>query len=294
MNPSGVLLVDKPVGPTSHDLVQATRRSTGIRRVGHAGTLDPFASGLLLILIGTATRLSEYFLGMPKEYRATVELGKETTTHDVEGEVARTNPAWRELRPQEVEAALDSLRGPILQRPPVYSAKKLQGEAAHRRVRRGEEVELEPVEVTIHRLELLEMALPKLEVEILCSSGTYIRAVARDLGRVLGVGGHLSSLRRTAIGPHSVASALTYADIGQPQAIWENLTSPAEALGHLPGFEVGPEEAARVRQGRFLPFPTETPPGDGPFRVLLHGDLVAVAGRKGDQLRPQKVFGAED
>ena len=291
---SGLLLVDKPAGPTSHDVVGMIRKAAGTKRVGHTGTLDPFASGLLLLLLGSATRLSEYLLGMDKEYDATVRLGAETTTHDPEGETVSESEGWRDLGRDRVEAALKTLTGVLLQKPPSYSAKKVRGESAHKRVRRGEAVELEPVEVTVRRLHLREMSLPELRVEVECSSGTYIRALARDLGRALGVGAHLTTLRRTAVGPHEVESALPPCALSNPESIRENLAAPAAALGHFPALEVEKEDAAKLRHGQFLPIPDGLSLGEGPMRVLLHGDLVAVAARQGHKLRPQKVFGVEN
>lgn len=289
--PVGILLVDKAVGPTSHDVVDAVRKAARIRGVGHAGTLDPFASGLLLVLLGSATRLSEYFLGMEKEYEATVHLGVETASHDRDGEIVSEASGWKEVDADELEAALAGLRGRISQRPPAYSAKKIRGEAAHRRVRRGEKVELGPVEVEVHDLKVLEMDLPRVRLGVRCSSGTYIRALARDLGRSLNVGGHLSTLRRTRIGPFKVTSSLPLDSLSGLEAIQTNLIPPALALAHFPSFEVRPEEAARICQGQFLPIPhTEIPEGT-PVRVLLEGDLLAVAAREGDQLRPRKVLG---
>jgi tRNA pseudouridine55 synthase len=290
--PAGILLVDKPVGPTSHDVVGQLRKAAQIRRVGHAGTLDPNASGLLLVLLGSATRLSEYFLGMDKEYEATVRLGVETASHDGEGEVVSRDSGWKHVRVHELEAALEGLRGRISQRPPVYSAKKIRGEAAHRRVRRGEQVKLEPVEVEVYDLTVLEVELPRVRLQVRCSSGTYIRALARDLGRSLKVGGHLSDLRRTAIGPLSVTSASSLDALSDPEAIQANLLPPALALAHLPSVEVGPDEAARIRQGRFLSTHGTEIPENIPVLLLLDGDLLAVAAREGDQLRPRKVLGA--
>jgi len=290
--PLGILLVDKPEGPTSHDVVDLVRKAARMRRVGHAGTLDPFASGLLLVLLGSATRLSEYFLGMDKEYEATVHLGVETESHDRDGEIVSETSSWKDVGLDDLEAALTGLRGRISQKPPAYSAKKIQGEAAHRRVRRGEEVELQPVEVEVYDLTVLEMDLPRVVLGVRCSSGTYIRALARDLGRSLGVGGHLSTLRRIAIGPFSALLASPLDSLGDREGIQANLIPPALALAHFPSFEVGPEEAARIHQGQFLPVPrTEIPVGT-PVRVLLEGDLLAVAAREGDQLRPRKVLPA--
>jgi tRNA pseudouridine55 synthase len=286
----GILLLDKPEGPTSHDVVDKVRKAARIRRVGHAGTLDPFASGLLLVLLGSATRLSEYFLGMDKDYEATVHLGVETASHDRDGEVVSEVSGWKDVEADELEAALAGLRGKISQKPPSYSAKKVQGEPAHRRVRRGEEVELEPVEVEVYDLKVLEMELPRVRLGVRCSSGTYIRALARDLGRSLKVGGHLSTLRRTGIGPFSAASAASLDSLDDPEAIRANLIPPSLALAHFPFFEVGPEEAARIRQGQFLSIPRTEIPEETPIRVLLDGDLLAVASREGDQLRPRKVL----
>jgi len=163
-SPSGILLVDKPAGPTSHDVVDRIRRASGIRRVGHAGTLDPFASGVLLLLLGSATRLSEYFLNMDKSYAATVRLGAETESHDPDGKVTAEDPGWERVAEGEIQRALDCFRGRVLQLPPAYSAKKVRGEAAHRRVRRGEAVELDPVPVEIQDLELLGLELPDLHL----------------------------------------------------------------------------------------------------------------------------------
>ncbi len=289
--PVGILLVDKPVGPTSHDVVDAVRKAARIRGVGHAGTLDPFASGLLLVLLGSATRLSEYFLGMDKEYQATAHLGVETASHDRDGEIVSEASGWKEIGADELEAALSGLRGRISQKPPVYSAKKIGGKAAHRRARRGEKVELRPVEVEVHELKVLEMDLPRVRLGVRCSSGTYIRALARDLGRSLKVGGHLSALRRTHIGPFSVTSSLPLGSLSDLEAIQSNLIPPALALAHLPSFEVGPQEAARICQGQFLPIPDTEIPEKTPVRVLLEGALLAVAAREGDQLRPRKVLG---
>jgi tRNA pseudouridine55 synthase len=290
---AGILLVDKPEGPTSHDVVERVREAARLRRAGHAGTLDPFASGLLLVLLGSATRLSEYFLEMDKEYEATVHLGVETETHDPEGDILSENPGWNLVAPRDLEAAMACLRGKISQTPPSYSAKKIQGEPAHRRVRRGEAVSLEPVEVEVHDLKVKEVALPEVRIAVCCSSGTYIRALARDLGRSLGVGGYLSVLRRTAIGPFSVASAMPLEALTGSEAILANLVQPAVALSHLPRFDVGPEEADRIRHGQFLSVPPDEIPDQTPFLVLLDGVLVAMASREGDRLRPQKVFGAE-
>lgn len=292
--PAGVLLVDKAVGPTSHDAVNTVRRLAETRKVGHAGTLDPFASGLLLLLLGSSTRLSEYFLEMEKGYEATVFLGVETDTDDPEGAVVRENPGWKNLGVEEVTAALEAFRGKVRQLPPVYSSKKVRGESAHRRVRRGESVVLEPVEVEFHQVILQRLDLPRVHLTVSCSSGTYIRAFARDLGKALGVGAHLSSLRRTVVGPFSVSQAMDLASLRDAEDLYSKLLPPALALAHLPSLDVSKEEAVRIRQGQALPAPMGTGsgelPGAVPLRLLLDGDLLAVGYREEGRIRPRKVF----
>ncbi|MGM0668129.1 MAG: tRNA pseudouridine(55) synthase TruB [Gemmatimonadota bacterium] len=287
----GVLLVDKPVGPTSHDVVAKVRRVAGLRRVGHAGTLDPFASGLLILLLGQATRLSEYLLGLDKDYLATARLGVETTTCDPEGEVVAESGGWEGLQAPEVEGALSSLQGRILQKPPVYSSKKIRGEAAHRRVRRGELVEMKEVEVTIHQIGLLELSLPEVRFRVRCSSGTYVRALGRDLGRRLGVGAHLTSLRRTGIGTLSVEDSVSLEAMEDPSVWQEELLSPAAALSHLPAVSIDEAEARRIRQGQEIPRDGEELSEAIPVRILADGDLLAIGLVKGNRLRPKKVLG---
>jgi tRNA pseudouridine55 synthase len=285
-----MMLVDKPTGPTSHDVVARVRRVSGVRRVGHAGTLDPFASGLLLVLLGPATRLAEYLLGLDKAYLAVARLGVETATDDPEGEIVEERSGWEELREEDVREALRGFRGTILQRPPVYSAKKVRGEAAHRRTRRGERVDLEPVWVVVSALDLMEFRPPRLAFSVRCSSGTYVRALARDLGRVLGVGAHLTELRRTAVGPHEVGSAVSLEDLGGAVSVSDALVPPALVLPHLPVLEVGAREASLLRQGRFLPRDGRNLPEGEPLRVLLGEALVGVGCRHGEEIRPRKVL----
>jgi tRNA pseudouridine55 synthase len=291
----GVIPVDKPAGPTSHDVVAAARRALGTRRVGHTGTLDPFATGLLLLCVGPATRLVEFLTGLPKAYRARVRMGVRTTTDDPEGEVVATSEGWRDLEPADVERALAPLRGRILQTPPRFSAKKVGGEAAHYRIRRGEEFDLEPSEVEILRLEVLAWEPPHLELDVLCSSGTYVRALARDLGTALEVGAHLEALRRTAVGDFPVEDALRPEDLGDAEVVRRTWVAPATALAHLPQVEVGAEQAARLAHGEAVAW--APPAGDttgGPVAVVSDRELVAVASREGDRLRPRKVFVGAD
>lgn len=324
--PGGVLLLDKPPGPTSHDAVARARSAIGTRRVGHTGTLDPFASGLLVLCVGPATRLSEYFHLPPKTYRALVRLGEETETHDPEGRPTRTSDAWRGVTPERLEGALAAFRGPLRQLPPRYSAKSVDGRRAHRAARAGEDVELEARPVVVHELDLEEVDLPDVRVTCRVSTGTYVRALARDLGRELGCWAHLAELRRTAVGPYPVERALAWEELeegkwraaarGAPPA-W---ISPGEALPWLPRRRLTEAEAEGVRHGQRVPrgdteapeAPLPDPPrvgvgggtgdedagseaagaGEGAAPVLLlHGDaLLAVAEPLGDELQPRKVW----
>ena len=287
----GVVPVDKPAGPTSHDVVAAARRALDIRRIGHTGTLDPFATGLLLLCVGPATRLVEFLTGLPKAYRARVQLGVRTTTDDPEGETVATSDAWRALSRADVERALGPLRGRILQTPPRFSAKKVGGEAAHYRVRRGEEVDLAPVGVEVFRLDLLAWDPPHLELDVLCAAGTYVRALARDLGEALGTGAHLTELRRTAVGAFRVEDAIAPAQLGDSAAVRRVWVTPAAALGHLPSIEVGAEQVARLAHGEAVAIEgaADLAAGD-PIALVSERELVAVASREGDRLRPRKVF----
>ncbi len=286
---TGVLPVDKPEGPTSHDLVARARRALATRRIGHTGTLDPFASGLLLLCVGAATRVAEYLTGLDKTYRATARLGATTDTDDWTGTMLATSEAWRALTAAQVEDAVRSLEGPLLQVPPAYSAKKVEGERMYDRARRGEAALLPPVPVTVHRIELLGFDPPSVELEIECSSGTYIRALARDLGTQLGVGASLSALRRTRIGALDVGIALSadrLDDAGAVRAAW---LAPAEALAHLPRVEVNAGQAGEIAHGGPI-FAPRALPTDTPIALLEGGELVAIAEYVAGMLRPRKVF----
>jgi tRNA pseudouridine55 synthase len=247
--------VDKPAGPTSHDIVDATRRALGERRIGHTGTLDPFASGLLLLCIGSATRLAEYLGGLPKSYRATARLGETTDTLDPEGIVTRTSDAWRALPEAVIRRAFEAHVGTRDQRPPAFSAKKVGGERLYQKARRGEEVRADPVRIRIHRLTVEEVEPPEVTFTLACSSGTYVRAVARDVGEALGVGAHLTALRRTAIGPHGVDGALGVAELEDADLVSDRLLSPLAALAHLRRLELHDAAAADVAHGRPVPAP---------------------------------------
>jgi tRNA pseudouridine55 synthase len=292
MNPSvrsGVLPVDKPEGPSSHDIVAVARRSLGTRRIGHTGTLDPFASGLLLLFVGWATRLCEYLVGLPKTYLATARLGESTDTDDRTGEVLRASSRWREVTAADVESAFQGQVGTLLQRPPAFSAKKVGGERSYRRARRGESVTAEPVQVQVYGLDVVALDLPDVRFEVECSSGTYIRAIARDAGEALGTGAHLVDLRRTRIGPHAVGTAVPADRLGDPDAVDAARIPPLTALAHLPTVTVTEEDAAELANGAAVTAP-DTAPSYGPVAIAFSGRLLAVGESVEGRLRPRKVF----
>jgi tRNA pseudouridine55 synthase len=283
-----ILPIDKPEGPTSHDVVRAARKAVGSRRIGHTGTLDPFASGLLLLCVGQATRLAEYLSAQDKTYEAVARLGVTTDTLDTEGAVIEERAGWQSLTPSDVEAVLERFRGETDQVPPEYSAKKVGGVAAYERVRRGETVVLAPARVRIESLEITELDLPRVGLRVTCSSGTYVRALARDIGQVLGVGAHLVSLRRTAIGDLCVQWALAYSDLGDSARVAAVALTPLEALAHLPRLDVDDAALARIMHGGSVAFPPASTTGTV---LLAHaGTLVAVGEREDDVVHPRKVF----
>jgi len=248
----GVLVVDKPAGPTSHDVVDHVRRSLGTRRAGHTGTLDPFATGVLAVCVGKATRLARFLAAEDKTYRAIVRLGFATTTDDL------TGPPLEAPRPvtstrAEVEAACQALVGEQLQVPPAYSAKRAGGERLYDLARRGEEPRPQAREVEVHAATLLECA-PGAEavarVEITCGSGTYLRAIARDLGQALGTGAHLVALRRLRSGSFDVQAAIPWDDV--PTRGRDALVPLHALLTHLPAVTVTEEGRAALRHGRDL------------------------------------------
>lgn len=261
----GLAVVDKPAGVTSHDVVGMMRRRLHERRVGHAGTLDPDATGILLVGVGNATRLLRFLTALGKTYTADVVLGVETSTLDASGEVTATHVM--SVTPEQVRAVVEQhLTGPIMQVPPMVSALKIDGRRLHELAREGIEVERQPRPVTIHRF-LVEPTTDPLvyRIEVTCSSGTYVRTLAADLGTLLGGGAHLRDLRRTACGSFGEADAASPDD-----AV---LLTPAEAMRDYPAVTVSDEVVAMVRNGRALP----AFPGDGPWAVLdPSGELVAM------------------
>ena len=287
---SGILLLDKPIGPTSHDAVARVRRAAGLRRVGHAGTLDPLASGLLLLGLGPAARFLEYLVGLDKTYETTVRLGQATTTYDAEGEVTAERPV--DVSAAQLAAALDAFRGPIRQRVPPYSAVKRDGRPLYESARRGVTLDLPEREVVIHALDLLAFDPPFVSLRVACSSGTYIRSLAHDLGAALGSGGHVAALRRTAVGAFAVAGAVPL-DALTPESVAAALLPPEAAVQHLPRIEVGESEAIRLSLGQRLPAAADATQGNaaafGPG-----GRFLGVVEVDGDVIRPRKMLASSD
>jgi tRNA pseudouridine55 synthase len=277
------VLIDKPAGPTSHDAVQRVRRAYGTRAVGHTGTLDPFATGLLIVLVGRATRLAQFVAGSAKTYLATARLGVRTDTDDLLGAVVGEPTDPGRLTVADVAAALEAHRGTRPQRPPVFSAKRVGGERSHRLARRGRSVTLAEVPVTVHEIALVSWAPPTVVFRAVVSAGTYVRALARDLGEMLGVGGHLTALRREAIGALRVEDAvpLDQVEPGTP------LLPPRRVLADLPAVELSDDERDAVRHGRAVR--REGVAGDAV--LLARGDeLLAVARADDGWLRPTVVL----
>ena len=286
--PDGVLPIDKPAGPTSHDAVAAVRRALRTREVGHTGTLDPFASGLLLVCLGRATRLAEYLTGLPKTYVATLRLGQATDTDDFTGEVIASADASA-VTGEALEAALAAQVGTIEQLPPIYSAKKVDGERMYAAARRGEAVERKPSTVTIYGIRLTQFEGADATFEVECGAGTYIRAIARDVGEALGVHGHLTALRRTRVGTHAVEGAVPLDALADEARVRAALLSPLDAVSHLPRVLVDEAGLAALRHGRAVPADPSAP--GGPVALAsAGGELLAIGERAGDVVRPRKVF----
>lgn len=292
MTRDGILNLDKPRGPTSHDVVARIRRLTGVRRVGHAGTLDPLATGVLLICIGRATRVSEYLMTGRKVYRARARLGVTTDTYDAEGQVMAEVEV--EASRAQVEAALAQFRGQIAQVPPMYSAIKHQGTSLHRLARQGIEVEREPRPVEIFRLELTAWEPPECTLEMTCSRGTYVRSLVHDLGQTLGCGAYLTGLIRLASGDFWLEEAITLEQFAQAAAEdrWAALLHPLDgALTHFPALHLDADSARRLCQGQAIA--NSEWQGGGLVRVYgPDGAFLALAAYDAEAglWRPRKVF----
>jgi tRNA pseudouridine55 synthase len=289
----GIIVVDKPGGMTSHDVVAWVRRLARTRRVGHGGTLDPMATGVLVIGVGRATRLLTYVIGAEKGYEATIRLGQSTVTDDADGEVTAAVPADA-VTDQAIAAGLAALTGEIAQVPSAVSAIKVGGRRAYRRVREGEQVTLAARRVVVSKLELQAVrrdqpGLVDVDVDVTCSSGTYVRAIARDLGAALGVGGHLTALRRTFVGGFTLAEAVTVEDLEHRAPDVVTLTLAAAARRGFPHREASAEQVRVLSHGGRLPAVGLA----GPYAVFAPGgEVVAIVTESGDHARPEVVLAA--
>jgi tRNA pseudouridine55 synthase len=286
----GLIVVDKPAGMTSHDVVARIRRLAKTRRVGHGGTLDPMATGVLIIGVNRATRLLTYVIGAGKSYTATIRLGQSTITDDAEGEVTATTPTDA-VTDEAIHAGLARQRGEIDQVPSAVSAIKIKGERAYKRVREGEDVQLPPRRVTISRLEVLDIrradGFVEVDIDVTCSSGTYIRAIARDLGTLLEVGGHLTALRRTAVGDMTLAEARTLEQLEASAPDVVTLPMAEAARQAFPQREATPDEARVLSHGGPL-----TPVGiEGPYAVFApSGEVLAIVSEREGKARAEIVL----
>lgn len=289
----GLLVVDKPVGPTSHQVVTMVRRGTGIRKVGHAGTLDPRASGVLILCLGAATRLSEFLSCSTKQYEAVVRFGSATRTYDSDGDV--TYETGKSPIKRDIMSILPEFLGEIQQVPPPFSAIKVRGKKAYELARAGKNVDLEPRTVTIEQLEVVSYRPPDLSLRIECSAGTYIRSLAHDLGKCLRTGAYLGGLRRTKAGPFMIedATPLAMLEVGFIAENWDQYVIPAAQA--LPDFIIVPVEGdylADLRNGHRIPAASGS---EGSARALdSDGELVAIleAVEDGTMWHPVKVFQA--
>ncbi len=287
----GVVNLDKPVGPTSHDMVGLVRRLTGIRRIGHAGTLDPLASGVLPILVGAATRLSEELTGGTKRYDAVIRLGWRSATDDSQGPLEQVAGPLPEV--DAIAQALQAFVGSFPQRPPAFSARKQAGRRAHRAARAGEPLDLAPRMVSISRIDLLSVEAvdgrPDIRIDLRCGAGTYVRALARDLGEQLGCGGYLAALRRTEAAGLRVDDAITPERLEALAAegrIAEGLI-PVVGLLTLPQLQLDRDEAGHFVNGSLLPVAME---GSGRHVVLADGRLLGIGTVQAGMLQPDKVL----
>lgn len=289
----GLLNIHKPSGPTSHDIVARVRHAAQIKRVGHAGTLDPLAEGVLILALGKATRLVEYLMQSSKQYRAQILLGITSTTYDIEGEIVDEQGAPIDFSVSDIEAALITFRGEIQQIPPIYSAIKVDGKPAYARARAGEAVELEARTVFIHELDLIAFSPPRLALDVACSPGTYVRTLAHDLGQSLGCGAVLEGLTRTASGGFELAEAVSWDSLQNDfeNGTWQNHLIPADyALPNTPKVALTDEQFERLCNG--APFTTpDISPGlarayapDGRFVAVIRGDSQTGV------WNPHKVF----
>lgn len=284
--------MDKPVGLTSHEVVQIIRKGTNIRRAGHTGTLDPRASGVLVVLIGPAVRLSEYVSASDKRYQAVIQLGETTDTFDADGRIVRSSPVDG-ISEEEFQEKLQQFVGEIQQIPPPYSAVKVKGRKAYEMAREGEEVELEPRTIQVYSLDLLEWAPPEAVIDVYCSSGTYVRSLANDLGESLGVGAHLIGLRRTKSGRFTLRDAVPLRKLREAfeDGNWyQHLIPAAEALSDWPSVDLTPDEVDEIRHGHRIKGNAEV--GELARGINDQGELIALLEfvPETNEWQPKKVF----
>jgi tRNA pseudouridine55 synthase len=294
----GLLNIDKPAGYTSHDIVDLVRKGTGVKKVGHAGTLDPAATGVLVLCMGAATRLSEYVMDHPKTYQAIIRVGQESETYDAEGEIIASDDT--PITKDQFEAVLPEFRGHIQQIPPMYSAVKQGGEKLYEKARRGEEVERDPRDVSIFRLQLESFVYPEAIITVRCSPGTYIRSLAHDIGQALGVGARLDGLIRVASGENFTtgnAVPLRKLQTAMQDGTWQDhLMSPREGLSQLPYIELNNQQEDIVRNGGKIQLGISNA---GPIQAWTdEGVFVAIMSRgDGDDesavWKPNKVFNVQ-
>jgi len=287
---TGVLCIDKPSGITSHDVVSAVRKLSHQRRVGHAGTLDPMATGVLLVCLGQATRISEYLVEGTKAYRAWIHLGQETNTWDAEGEVVETLPVPALTR-ADIEAACRAFRGEIDQEPPMFSAIKQGGKPLYKLARQGVKVERPLRQVQIHELDILSWDSPILVLDVVCSKGTYIRSLAHELGRALGTVGHLEKLVRTRVGNFDLDGAISLKQLQEAEDTWtDQLYSMVQALGHIDAVEVSSECKLQLQHGQTIELGQKT--ADMLQAIDKEGALVAllVPAQEDGWWQPTKVL----
>ncbi|NQT40109.1 MAG: tRNA pseudouridine(55) synthase TruB [Planctomycetes bacterium] len=287
-NHFGLLNINKPKEITSRDVVDRVQRVGGRTKTGHAGTIDPLGTGVLIVGLGRATRLIEYVQRLPKQYRATFLLGRESDTEDVDGKVTvLTDPPQPSL--QEITDAAEALQGHILQRPPAYSALRIEGRRAYRLARAGEQVDLAPREVVVHRIEVTGYDYPELSLEVECGSGTYIRSLGRDLAHSLGTAAVMSAIERTAIGHFRLADAVDLADLCR-ENLADHLLPAQEALVPMPQISLSAEEQALVGNGRPI-IREDLPPDVAEFAAIDGGRLTAILARRPDgTLGPTRNF----
>lgn len=288
----GIILVQKEIGRTSHDVVDAIRRKFGTRRVGHAGTLDPLATGLLVVAIGPATRFLQYLPLEPKEYVAEIVFGRGTSTYDLEGETIHEGGVPADL-PDAIEHAIPKFKGLISQLPPMYSAVKIDGKPLYHYARQGKEVEREPRNVHIDVFDIHPISPSKVEARIVCSGGTYIRSLAHDLGMEIGCGAHLAKLHRTKVGRFADTEATLIEDASP------NMLVPLkEALAPMTMVQLNEVQVQHIREGRQIEDPQDrgiAESSDRPIVALLDpcGDVFSVARVKGNVLQPECVIPLE-